>query len=406
MKSFDFDREINRRGTRSTKWEFKIVSKEVVNLGDPDPDDPTERLLPLWVADMDFQSPPAVIDALVERARHGIFGYARQTAAYYDAIIGWSERHYGWRYEADWVATSPGVIPALSMAIQAFTSPGDKVLIQRPVYHPCTYMIEENDRVVASNSLALAGDRYSMDFDNLARLTADPGVKLAVLCNPHNPVGRLWGPAELRAFGEICLANDVYIVADEIHCDLLMPGHTFTPFASLDPSFARNSLTCMAPSKTFNLAGTKLSHIIIPDQDQKAKFVAAQRRAGTWGVGNFALAAAEAAYTHGDAWLDELRVYLARNYELMKTYFAEHMPQIKVFPLEGTFLVWVDFRALGLSSEARKTLMMEKAHVYLDEGELFGPEGEGFERFNIACPRHILLEALQRICREVSQLEL
>jgi cysteine-S-conjugate beta-lyase len=290
------------------------------------------------------------------------------------------------------------------MLVQTFIQPGEKVLVQRPVYYPFFSAVQNNGGQIVSNSLKLVNGRYQMDFDDLAEKTADPAVKMAILCSPHNPVARVWTAEELTRFGEICLANDVLVIADEIHCDLIYPGQTFTSFACLGEEFAQKSIVCTAPSKTFNLAGLKMSNIIIPDGALRRPFRRTLERHGLLGSSPFGLVATEAAYNHGEEWLTAVMAYIAANYRFMTEYIAEHLPQLQVLPAEGTYLVWVDCRRLGLDPVARKALIFNQAKVFLDEGEMFGPEGEGFERFNIACPRHILAEALERIKTAVAHL--
>lgn len=394
---FGFDEEVDRMGTQCIKWEF-IADGDTMVFGDhADPKHGSDRLLPMWVADMDFRCPPAVIEALTARAQQGVFGYSYPCDSYYEAVINWMARRYGRTIERDWIALTPGVVPAINMMVQSFVAPGEKVLVQQPVYYPFFDAIRNNAAEIVSNSLLYDGGHYRMDFDDLAQKAADPAVKMAILCSPHNPVGRVWTPEELTRFGEICLENDVLVVSDEIHCDLIYEGSTFTSFANINDDFAQKSIVCTAASKTFNLAGLKISNIIIPDGDLRAKLNTAIERNGLFGANAFGLVALEAAYNYGEDWLEEVMAYVEANYHFMAAYLAKYLPQLKIIRPEGTYLVWVDGRDLGLDPAARKTLMMEQARVYLDEGELFGPEGEGFERFNIACPRSILVEALERI---------
>ncbi|MFA9405883.1 MAG: MalY/PatB family protein [Anaerolineales bacterium] len=403
-KSYHFDTEFNRQGTHSVKWEFIVQGDQILHGDHAHKKHGPDRTLPMWVADMDFRCPPAVIEALVKRAQHGIFGYTVPTDSYYDAVIGWMKRRYGWDVERDWITLSPGIVPAINMLVQSFISSGDKVLIQRPVYYPFMSAIENNGGEIVSNSLLYENGRYTMDFEDLAAKTADPAVKMAILCSPHNPVSRVWTREELIRFGEICIENNVIIISDEIHCDLIFSGQTFTAFASISDTFAQNSIICTAPSKTFNLAGLKTSNIIIPNKGWREKFSAKLLSNGLLGLNSFGVEALTAAYNHGQAWLAEVMAYVEANYQFMAAYIAEHLPQVTITPPEGTYLIWCDFSKLGLSSEARKALLMDQARVYLDEGELFGPEGEGFERFNLACPRSILAEALERIKTAVDSL--
>ncbi len=402
--SYNLDAEFDRQGTHSVKWEFIIQGDQFTHGDHAHKKHGSNRILPMWVADMDFRCPPAVIEALVKRAQHGIFGYTVPTDPYYEAVISWMKRRYEWDVKREWITLSPGIVPAINMLVQCFISPGDKVLIQQPVYYPFMAAIKNNGGQIVSNSLLYKNGRYDMDFDDLAAKTADPAVKMAILCSPHNPVGRVWTPEELTRFGEICIENKVIIISDEIHCDLIFSGQTFTAFATISDTFAQNSIICTAPSKTFNLAGLKTSNIIIPNEEWRQIFGAKLWSNGLFGLNSFGVEALTAAYNHGEEWLAEVMAYVEANYQFVATYMAERMPQVTITPPEGTYLLWCDFNQLGLSSKARKALLLEQARVYLDEGELFGPEGEGFERFNLACPRSILAEALERIKTAVDSL--
>lgn len=400
----DFDTEVNRQGTGAVKW-------EVIQ----DPDNPSQwiqtdayfgekRKLPMWVADMDFSCPEPILKALQERVRHGIFGYTQPDEAYYRALIAWMRRRQEWNVEREWVVITHGVVPALHMLVRSFVPPGKKVLVQRPVYYPFFSAIERNAAGIVSNSLVLDGGRYRMDFDDLERKAADPDVTLAILCSPHNPVGRIWSAEELRTFGEICLSHGVMVVADEIHGDLVYPGGRFTPYGSLGHQLADNAVICTAPSKTFNLAGLQTSNIIIPNRTIRENFQTALRANGIFGVNPFGMVACRTAYEEGEAWLEQLIGYLHGNLCAMMDIFRDHIPQVPVIKPDGTYLVWFDCRALGLDQGALRDLMLNKAGVFLDEGYIFGHEGKGFERINIACPRSVLTEAAQRIAGAVQSL--
>lgn len=394
---FNFDEEIERTGTQCTKWEFIMKGDQLIYGNHSHPNQAGKRLLPLWVADMDFRCPPAVVEAVTDRARHGVYGYSEPCDSYYEAVVGWMDRRHSWAIDRDWIVHTPGVVPALHLLVQAFVAPGEKVLVQRPVYYPFSNAIESNQAQLVSNSLVYSDGDYKMDFDDLARKVADPAVKMAILSSPHNPVGRVWTRDELIRFGEICLEYNVLVVSDEVHNDLIYRDHTFTTFAKISADFARRSIVCTAASKSFNLAGLKLSNIVISNPALRERFVKTVRRSGLYGANPFGIVAVEAAYNYGEAWLEAAMEYVEANCQFMIDFLAEHLPQLRVIRPQGTYLVWVDWRALGLAPAERKSLLMEKARVYLDEGELFGPEGEGFERFNIACPRSILEEALNRI---------
>jgi cystathionine beta-lyase len=394
---YNFDQEIDRRGTHSAKWGVIKQDGRFTPLEDAPQFREGKRLLPMWVADMDFQAPQPVIDALTERAQHGIFGYGWPGASYRQAVVDWMARRHGWPVQPEWIVPTPGVVPALNMLVHTFVAPGQRVIVQPPVYYPFYTAIANNGAELARNPLLLANGRYSMDFAGLAALARDPDAVMLILSSPHNPVGRVWTPDELRRLGEICLEHDVLVVADEIHGDLLYPGRRFTPFATLGDAFAQNTIACTAPSKTFNLAGLATSNIIIPNPELRVRFERTLNSNGLHGVNTFGMVALEAAYAHGEQWLAQVMDYIAGNFQYLREYVAQHLPQIEVIEPEGTYLVWLDCRRLGLDKAALERLMLDEARVFLDEGYIFGPEGEGFERINIACPRSILAEALERI---------
>jgi cystathionine beta-lyase len=401
---YDFDQEINRKGTNSMKWEFIQSGDDLLRW------EPTERffghnrVLPMWVADMDLPSPEPVIEALTSRAQHGIFGYTEKNDSYYDAVVGWMGKRHRWKIRPEWISTTPGVVPALNMLIRTFVSPGDSVLIQPPVYYPFFSAIQNNNVQPIANPLENRNGRYRMDFSDLEAKAKDPRVKLVILCSPHNPVGRVWTGDELQRFGEICLKNNVLVVSDEIHGDLILKGSVFTPFATISESFARNAIICTAPSKTFNLAGLQTSNIIISNEELRSRFEQTLKSNGLFGINSFGIVALEAAYKHGEDWLEQVLDYIENNLRYLEGFVREHIPSITVVPPEGTYLVWLDCRRLGLDKLGLQHLMLEEAGVYLDEGFIFGPQGEGFERINIACPRSILVEALERIKKTIDRL--
>lgn len=401
---YHFDQEIDRSGTNATKWEFVQSEEDVFRLERTDRFFGQDRALPMWVADMDFVSPRPVIEALAARVAHGIFGYSSPGETYLQAIVDWMRRRQGWDVSADSIVVTPGVVPALCMLVQTFTRPGDSVLIQPPVYYPFTAAIERNGAQVVRNSLVLEGGRYRMDFEDLEKKAADPRVKMAILCSPHNPVGRVWERDELRRFAEICLEHEVLIVSDEIHGDLIFPGHTFTPLGALGEAILAKSITCTAPSKTFNLAGLHTSNLILPNKELRSRFEATLQRNGLSGVNPMGLVALEAAYAHGEDWLDQVLGYLQGNLDFLKQTLEQDIPQIRLIEPEGTYLAWLDCRALGLDKLALRRLMVDQARVSLDEGFIFGTDGEGFERLNFACPRPVLAEALGRIRQAVGSM--
>lgn len=385
-----FDEVVERRGTDSSKWSEK-GNLDMFGRAD---------VLPFWVADMDFRTVPEVIEALEQRAAHGIYGY-RAGNGHNEAFAGWVERHYGWKIDPAWIINTTGVVTALRFAVQAYTEPGDKVLIQQPVYYPFERSIKLNGRVPVSSDLVLVDGVYQVDFDDFEAKASDPDVTLFIMCSPHNPVGRVWTSEELRRMADICIAHDVLIVSDEIHCDLVMPGNTHTVLASLGEEYAQHVVTCMAPSKTFNLAGLQLSNIVIPNAHLHRLFEKCLQRLGMQGKANiFAALAAKTAYEQGDAWHEALVEYLAGNLEFTKAYLAEHLPQVKTYAHQGTYLLWMDFRSFGLDDEELEERCFKKAGVALDAGEWFGKTGSGFMRLNFGCPRSLLAEALERLAAE------
>ncbi|MFJ9500700.1 MalY/PatB family protein [Brevibacillus centrosporus] len=386
---YDFDKVINRLNTASVKWD------EVDRIfGDKD-------LLPLWVADMDFQVPAPVTDALRARVEHGIFGYTERPESYYEAVIGWMERRHQWSVQKEWICHCPGVVPALSYLVQVFTQPGDKVIIQPPVYHPFTSVVADNGREVVHNPLKFEQGRYFMDFEDL-RQKMDPSVKLLILCNPHNPGGRVWTKEELTELGNICLENNVMVISDEIHGDLILKGHKHIPFAAISEEFAQNSIICTAPSKTFNMAGMQTSNIIIPNQEYREAFQKMMSTLVLRMTNTFGVVATEAAYRHGDEWLDQLLVYLQGNLDFLTEYIETHIKGIKVIQPEGTYLVWLDCRELGMDTKGLQEFMGKQAKVAVNQGHVFGPGGEQFIRLNMACPRSLIEEGLERIAKAVS----
>jgi cystathionine beta-lyase len=399
-----FDDVIDRRGTNSLKWEFIQQEQDPLRWEQTDCFFGEDRILPMWVSDMDFCCPEPVVKALIARAQKGIYGYTYPADAFYQSVVGWMARRHQWEIAPQWICITPGVVPALNMLVRTFISPGDKVMIQPPVYYPFYSAIENNGGEVVTSPLIYEGGRYRIDYGDLAEKAKDPGVKMAILCSPHNPVGRVWTKDELFHFGDICIENNVLVVSDEIHGDLVYKGHRFTPFAKISPDFAQHSIICTAPSKTFNLAGLLTSCIVIPNDDLRARFGQILLNNGLVLASSFGVVALQAAYDHGEEWLEQVLIYLQANLEYLTTYVTEHIPQIRVVEPEGTYLVWLDCRRLGLDKLALERLMRKEAGVYLDEGYIFGPEGEGFERINLACPRAVLAEGLDRIRKAIDRL--
>ncbi|MBP1991002.1 MalY/PatB family protein [Paenibacillus eucommiae] len=385
-KTFDFDKVIDRRGTYSYKWD---QSEKL--FGDKD-------ILPLWVADMDFSSPPAVAEAIAKRAAQGIYGYTVKTAAYTDAITGWFKRRHQWEISPEWLTDSPGIVPSLSIAVDLFSEPGSKVILQSPVYYPFYDVIRMNGRQVADNALLLNDSYYTMDLGHLEELMQD-GAKLLLLCNPHNPGGRVWKREELVSVGELCQKYNVTVVSDEIHCDLIHKGHQHIPFASISDEFAQMSLTCLAPTKTFNLPGIPVSFVVTPNARLKKKFDFKLKTLSLHMLNFFAPVAVEASYNQGEEWLEQMLDYVGDNADYALSYLSEHLPQLQAMRPEGTYLLWVDCRKLNLDAAGIKALMYEKGKVAFNEGSIFGAGGQGFVRINLACPRSILQEALERFHR-------
>jgi cystathionine beta-lyase len=401
--SNDFNRLISRYGTGSLKWDYHYHDGRRQRWNRTDPGLGSDQVLPLWVADMDFPSPPEVIAAVEERARQGIFGYTDRTPQYDAAVAGWMRRRMGWAVETDWICPAPGVVPAINQMVRTLAPPGGKVIVQPPVYYPFFGSIRNNGAQIAVNPLKLLAGRYRMDFEDLAAKAADPAACMVILCSPHNPVGRVWSPQELQRFGAICAANDLLIVADEIHADLMLGSSRFTPLLVADPELADRTLVCTAPSKTFNLAGLHTANILIPEPRLRRRFQSAMTAAGLGGLNPFGATALEAAYTHGEPWLAEVLAYIESNLDLLADFLIRELPDIDLVRPEGTYLAWLDCRRLGLDHLALEHLMLERARVYLDEGYIFGQGGEGFERINLACPRSLLQRALDRIRDAVAQ---
>ena len=399
-----FDTEIAREGTNSLKWEFVQDEQSPLQFNRTGRFFGKDRILPLWVADMDFRCPEPVIEALSARAEHGIYGYSAPTEAFYASVVGWMKRRHQWALDPDWICITPGVVPALNMLVRTYVPPGDKVLIQPPVYYPFYMAIENNQAEIVTNPLIYESGTYRMDLGDLERKARDPKVKMVILCSPHNPVGRVWTKDELLEFGQICAENNVLVVSDEIHGDLVYDDYTFVPFANLDHEFPQRSIICTAPSKTFNMAGLQTSCIIIPDENLRSRFEETLLSNGLIVHSCFGLTALQVAYNEGEEWLEQVCAYIESNLEYLEAYIEEHMPRIRVVRPEGTYLVWLDCQGLGLESSILRQLMMEKAKVYLDDGSIFGPEGEGFQRINLACPRPLLAEALDRINHAVSEI--
>ena len=383
-QTFDFDQIIDRSGTNSVKYNLVDFGRDT-------------DVLPLWVADMDFAVLPCVQKALAERVGHGIYGYSNTDDAYRATLKNWFSHRFGWEIEPNWLVKTPGVVVAVHLAIHALTKPGGAVLIQEPVYYPFRNAIERMERRLVVNELVYENGTYAIDFDDFEEKIRSEKVKLFILCSPHNPVGRVWRREELLRMGEICQRHGVLVVADEIHQDFVFPGRRHHVFASLDPAFADFTITCTAPSKTFNLAGLQLSNILISNQTLRRSFRSAYQYVGMDEPGLMGIVACQAAYSEGEPWLEELLAYLAGNVDFLRSYLQEHLPAVRLVEPDGTYLAWLDFKALGLEDEVLDDLISNRAKLWLDDGPMFGPAGSGFQRVNLACPRSVLGKALQRL---------
>ncbi|MDR2046848.1 MAG: pyridoxal phosphate-dependent aminotransferase [Clostridiales bacterium] len=391
MPRYDFDKIIERKNTCSLKHD---CAKE---RGMP------ENLIPLWVADMDFCAPREVVDALKKRAEHGVFGYSEPAREYFGVLKSWFSARFRADVSKEWLIQTPGIVFALSDAVRAFTDENDAVIIQPPVYYPFGEVVRSNNRRLVNNDLINDGGAYSVDFRDFEQKVIRNGVKLFLLCNPHNPVGRVWTEAELKKLGGICLEHNVTVVSDEIHSCFIYGGFEYKSFLTF-PEFSRISVVCTSPGKTFNLAGLQLSDIFIPDAALFRKFAAEHNKSGYSQLNAFAHAGALAAYKYGGEWLEQLLAYLQANRDFLKDYIEENIPKISMTPPESTYLAWLDFNRLGLSPAEQKDLVVNKAGLWLDRGEIFGDNGRGFERLNFACPRSVLEQAAERLKNAVNEL--
>ena len=362
-------------------------------------------MLPFWVADMDFPIAQEITEDLVQRCQHGIFGYSEATDPYFDALQKWYNKHFHWQVQRPWLIKTPGVVFALAIAVKAFTEPGEGVLVQQPVYYPFTEVIKDNGREVVNSPLILKNGHYEMDFANLEQKLADPKVKLMFLCSPHNPVGRVWTEAELRKVGDLCLKYNVITVSDEIHSDFVWDDNAHTPFATLGEEYQQNCIVCTAPSKTFNLAGLQVSNIFISNQKLRRAFRKQIDAAGYSQLNTLGLVACQAAYAYGEEWLTQVKAYIRSNITFVDDYLKQNLPQIKMLPIEGTYLVWLDCSALGMPADEREQWLWHEAKLWLDGGGIFGKEGEAFERINVACPRATLLQGLEQLKAAVEGLK-
>lgn len=383
---YNFDKQIERRGTNSYKWD---LSKE-------------EDVIPMWVADMDFQTAPCIIEALKKRVEHGVFGYTLVPDSYYESITNWFKRRHNWQIDRSWILYTSGVVPALTASLQAMTMQGEKVLIQTPAYNCFFTSIKNCGCQVAQTELKREGNSFVMDFDDFESKCADPMITVFVLCNPHNPSGRVWNKEELLRINDICTRNGVKIISDEIHCELIMPGYTFTPFASVSDECRDNSVTLNSPSKSFNIAGLQIANIICSNQTLRRRINRALNINEVCDVNPFGVIALQEAYNNGEEWLDELNEYLYGNYKALKDFFTEYLPKLEVIRLEGTYLVWIDISRIELTADEAAKKLLDNAKVKINSGTMYGrKEGFCYLRINIACTRVNLMEGLKRMGREL-----
>lgn len=382
---YDFDTPIDRTHTWSIKHDFKKENGKA------------DDILPLWVADMDFRSPDSVVEALKKAVDHGIFGYSRADESYFDAVAAWYQKRHHLTLQPEWMTCTPGIVFALSIAVRAFTQEGDAVLIQPPVYHPFSRAILRNKRTLVENPLVLKDGHYEMDLEDLEQKVLDEHIKLMILCNPHNPVGRVWTREELTALADICLRHHVYVISDEIHGDFVWQGHEQTPYASISEEACLHSMMCTAPSKTFNLAGMATSNLFIPDPEMRRKFRSELLDVGQENMNRLGLFACRAAYEGGGEWLDQLIGYLAGNLALVRDFCKNRVPQIQLVEPEGTYLAWLDCREQGMTDDELMAFFSDEAKVWLDPGTHSGEQGSGFMRFNLGSSRSVIAQALDQI---------
>lgn len=386
---YDFDKITPRRGTNSYKWDS-------ADNGD---------VLPMWVADMDFQTAPCIKEALKKRVEHGIFGYTKVPEEYYDSVISWFKRKHQWEIKRDWFVYTSGVVPAISAVIKALAKEGDKIITLTPVYNCFFSSIRNNGCRLDSCALIYENNSFRIDFDDLERRASDPEATVMLLCNPHNPSGRVWTKEELQRIGNICMRNNVTVVSDEIHCELVHPGFRYTPFASVSDEFQKKCVTCVSPSKAFNIAGLQIANIIVEDEDMRQRIDKAININEVCDVNPFGVIATMEAYNNGGEWLTQLLAYIHKNYLFFKEYCEKNLPQFPVAPLEGTYLAWMDCRCLGMASERLEEDLLAKARLWLNAGSMYGKEGEGFMRWNLACPQQLVEEGLRRFCGYINTIK-
>ena len=381
---YNFDEIIDRTGTSCVKWDIREMFFK------------KQDVLPMWVADMDFKTPDFIVDAVKQRAEHPVYGYTIRPESYYTSLINWIDKKHRWKIDKDWVIFSPGIVPAVNMAVMAYTKPGDKIIVQPPVYFPFFGAVKDNGRQLVNNQLKLNNGRYDMDFEDLEK-QIDSRTRMVIISNPHNPGGSAWTKEELTRLGEICIKHNLILISDEIHSDLAIPPNKHTVAANLSKEIAGVTVTMMAPSKTFNLARMASSSVIISNEKLRNDFQIMLDRVHV-GMGNlFGMVASEAAYTHGEEWLNQMLTYVKGNIDFMEEYILKNIPKVKMIRPEATYMVWLDFRELAMDNDTLKQFIIERAGLGLNDGPVFGPGGEGFQRINLACPRAYVEEAMNRL---------
>ncbi len=388
---YNFDKNVDRKNSNCIKWDLCTKSYSDYDL------------IPLWVADMDFEVVPEIVEALEKRIKHGVFGYSHTPDSYYEAAIGWFEKRFNWEVEREWIKLTPGVVPGINSLIAAFTKPGDEVILQTPVYHPFYTLVKNNGCQVIENPLIFKDEKYEMNFQNLEKVITKK-TRLLILCSPHNPVGRVWTKEELTKLGEICIKHNILVISDEIHADIVYKPHEHTVFSAINEDFSQNSIICTAPNKTFNIAGLETANMIIKNEKLRREFEIQLDKHCVQGLNLLGVVAQEAAYTHGEQWYQELMEYLSDNLEFTLNFFKERIPKIKAIRPEGTYLLWLDCSALDLNSEELNNFFMNKCKVWLNDGAMFGTKGQLFQRMNLGTRRELIKEALERIEREVNKI--
>lgn len=390
---YDFDKVVDRKNTNSKKWDPETLEEM---FGESD-------ALPLWVADMEFEVAKPIKDAVLKTAEHGIYGYSKRPDSYFDAIINWTKKRFDWKIKKEWIVFTPGIVPAVNYIIQGFCKKGDNVLIQEPVYYPFAKSIKNNGCNVINNPLKFNGEEYEIDFDDFEYKIKNENIKIFILCSPHNPISRVWRKEELKKMGEICLENNVLIVADEIHNDLVYSQYKHTIFGSLGEELAMNSIICTAPSKTFNLAGMQASNIIIPNEKYRQIYENILEKNHVGGQNPLSIAAVEAAYKEGEEWLDQLIDYLQSNIKVIEDHLKENLPKAKLIKPEATYLGWIDLREYETNGEVLEKLISTEGKLALNGGTWFGKGGDGFVRINYACSKSLLKEGLSRLSNIINK---